>query len=195
MGFTRPDRSAKRFAALLGIRFERLSLPEPVIAVRLQGGATQSLKAESARLAFDRRNRHGERYSMAELAERLAARVGDDAVNGVTTVAEHRPQRAWRLRSLSGSKEIGAPAFFGPDLKRPLWLLPEPAPLPVEAGLPLHFGRVMLLDGPERLETGWWDEDGIARDYYMAVNPRGMRLWIFRNRGHAADWYLDGIFG
>ncbi len=195
MGFTRPDRSAKRFAVLLAIRFERLSLPEPVIAVRLQGGAAQSLKTESARLSFDRRNRQSERYSMSELAERLAARVGDDAVNGVTTVAEHRPQRAWRPHSLSGNKETVAPAFFGTDLKRPLWLLPEPARLPVEAGLPLHFGRVMLLEGPERLETGWWDDDGIARDYYTAVNPRGMRLWVFRNRGHAADWYLDGIFG
>ncbi len=195
MGFTRPDRSAKRFAALLGIRFERLSLPEPVIAVQLQGGPTQSMKAESARLAFDRRHRPGERYSMTELAERLAARVGEEAVNGVTTVAEHRPQRAWRSHSLSNNKQAVSPVFFGPDLKRPLWLLPEPARLPVEAGLPLHFGRVMLLEGPERLETGWWDEDGIARDYYMAVNPRGMRLWVFRNRGHTADWYLDGIFG
>lgn len=194
MGFTRPDRSATRFAALLGIRFERLSLPEPVIAVRLQGGATQSMKTESARLAFDRRHRQSERYSMSELAERLAARVGDHAVNGVTTVAEHRPQRAWRPQSLSACREA-APVFFGPAIRRPLWLLPEPARLPVEEGLPLHFGRVMLLEGPERLETGWWDEEGIARDYYTAVNPRGMRLWVFRSRGYAADWYLDGIFG
>ncbi len=195
MGFTRPDRSARRFAELLGIRFERLSLPEPVIALRLQGGPTQLLKAESSRLSFDRRSRPSECYSMTELAERLAARFGDDAVNGVTTVAEHRPQKAWRQRALSGGKTIGQPAFMRPDLKRPLWLLPEPAHLPVEAGLPLHFGRVTLLEGPERLETGWWDEDGIARDYYMAVNPRGMRLWIFRNRSRSADWYLDGIFG
>ena len=55
--------------------------------------------------------------------------------------------------------------------------------------------RLRIVDGPERIETGWWDGEGIARDYYMAVNPRGMRLWIFRNRSRSADWYLHGFFG
>ena len=54
---------------------------------------------------------------------------------------------------------------------------------------------MQILDGPERLETGWWDEDSIARDYYTAINPRGMRLWVFRNRNRNADWYLHGFFG
>ena len=47
-------------------------------------------------------------------------------------------------------------------------------------------GRLTLLEGPERLETGWWDEDGITRDYYTAINPQGMRLWVFRNRSRTA---------
>jgi protein ImuB len=74
-------------------------------------------------------------------------------------------------------------------------MLSEPVPLPVEEGCPLHEGRLEFLEGPERLETGWWDEDGIARDYYTAVNPQGMRLWVFRNRGRDPAWFLQGLFG
>jgi protein ImuB len=74
-------------------------------------------------------------------------------------------------------------------------MLPEPELLPAEQDMPLHQGRLTLLDGPERLETGWWDEEGIARDYYTAVNPGGVHLWVFRNRNRTAAWYLHGIFG
>ncbi len=116
-------------------------------------------------------------------------------MHGVTTVAEHRPQHAWRLHNLLGEKTGARLAAFRRDLRRPLWMLPEPAPLASERGCPLHRGRLTLLEGPERLETGWWDEDGIARDYYTAVNPSGVRLWVYRNRSRNAAWYLHGIFG
>ena len=132
---------------------------------------------------------------MTQLAERLAARVGVQSVNGVTSLAEHRPQHAWCARNLLSTKVSEALSFVRRGLKRPLWMLPEPALLHAEQGHPLHLGRLTLVDGPERLETGWWDDDGIARDYYTAVNPRGMRLWVFRNRNPSAAWYLHGIFG
>ena len=74
-------------------------------------------------------------------------------------------------------------------------MLPEPALLSAEQGYPLHQGRLTLLEGPERLETGWWDDDSITRDYYTAMNPQGLRLWVFRNRSRTASWYLHGIFG
>ena len=74
-------------------------------------------------------------------------------------------------------------------------MLPEPALLRARWDGPVHHGRLTLIEGPERLETGWWDEYGIARDYYTAVNPRGMRLWVFRDRTRNSGWYLHGLFG
>jgi protein ImuB len=190
------ERRAEHWSELLRIRFERVRLPEPVIAVRLQAGRSQALPASPGRLALHARaSGSGRRYSMAQLIERLAARMGRQAVQSVITVAEHRPQHAWRLQGLSGAGVVTTLAAIRRNLCRPLWMLPEPTLLSAEQGYPLLQGRLILLEGPERLETGWWDDDGIARDYYMATNPQGLRLWVFRNRNRAPAWYLHGFFG
>jgi protein ImuB len=47
----------------------------------------------------------------------------------------------------------------------------------------------------ERIETGWWDEAGIARDYYSATDLHGVRLWVFRERAVPHGWFLHGVFG
>jgi len=181
---------------LLRIRFESVLLPAPVIAVRLQAGRSQALQASSGRLVLGGRGGpSGRRYSMSQLVDRLVARVGPHAVQSVSTVAEHRPQRAWRLQGMPGSDVLATLAVMRRNLCRPLWLLSEPALLCAEQGWPLLQGRLILLEGPERLETGWWDEDGIARDYYTAKNPQGLHLWVFCNRSRASGWYLHGLFG
>jgi protein ImuB len=196
LGCARADRSVKHWFDLLRMRFERLALAEPVISIRLRAGPTQALQAETGRLAFHgTAGRNKRQYSVAQLAERISARIGAEAISGITTVEEHRPHRAWRLQSLFDDKNVNTLSMIKHDLQRPLWMLSEPKLLAAEQGLPLHQGRLNLLEGPERLETGWWDEDGIARDYYTAVNPQGLRLWVFRNRNRTAAWYLHGIFG
>jgi protein ImuB len=196
LGCAKADRSVKHWFDLLRMRFERLTLAESVISIRLRAGRTQALQAETGRLAFHgTAGRSKRQCSVAQLAERISARIGAEAVSGVTTVEEHRPHSAWRLQSLLCDKTVHTLSMIKHGLQRPLWMLPEPALLVAEQGLPLHQGRLNLLEGPERLETGWWDEDGIARDYYTAVNPQGIRLWVFRNRNHTAAWYLHGIFG
>ena len=197
LGCAQAERSANRWFELLGIRFEQLALPEPVIAVRLRSGMAQPLQAESGDLSF-----HGKpgaqqrRFSISQLAERLIARIGDQSVQATSMVAEHRPHYAWCSQSLLSdwsSNTLDEPAQY---LQRPLWMLPEPALLPADSGCPIHQGcRLRFIDGPERLETGWWDEDGISRDYYTAAGHDGRRLWVFRNRNRTSSWYLHGYFG
>jgi protein ImuB len=129
-------------------------------------------------------------------------------------VAEHRPQYAWRRQWVCGdvphcANVPGQRTGHEPStslqelqrhnslvLRRPLWMLAEPRPLVTEAGLPVCEGILRLLDGPERLETGWWDDDGIARDYFVACNPQGVHLWIYRDRKKEGGlWFLHGMFG
>ncbi len=195
VGCAQANRSAERWFELLHMRFDRLILPEAVIAVRLSGGRTEAVRPGSAELSFNAEEAVSGSQPMTQLAERLAARMGQHAINGVMTVAEHRPQRAFRWRALLAGESRSSGEPVTSCLRRPLWMLPEPEPLSDEQGSPFHHGRLHIVDGPERIETGWWDDDGIARDYYTATNPRGLRLWVFRERGAQANWYLHGYFG
>ena len=213
LGCVQADRAMRHWFDLLEIRFERLELPAPVIAVRLCGGHGQQFAAVTENLPFRQKENNRQYTSIAHLTERLSARMGDETVHGVMAVAEHRPQYAWRARSTgeespccAGSAGMTmdphAPGLLADIrrsnsliLRRPLWVLEEPRLLEVLHEVPRYGGPLKLLDGPERLETGWWDDDGIARDYYVAMNPRGVHLWIFRDRGRGGHWYLHGMFG
>jgi len=70
---------------------------------------------------------------------------------------------------------------------RPNWLLATPQPINVD-GLHWH-------SGPERIESGWWDGGDCRRDYFVATDSKGRRVWVFRTLGKGADWYLHGVFG
>ncbi len=77
---------------------------------------------------------------------------------------------------------------------RPLWLLAEPRLLD---GLdwPQYEGRLEIEDGPERIESGWWDGRDVRRDYYVARTTDGVRLWVFRERRTDGRWFMHGVFG
>ena len=60
--------------------------------------------------------------------------------------------------------------------------------------MPVHGDVLQLLKGPERIETGWWDNQPVSRDYYVARQRNGQQLWIYRNRLDR-QWYLHGVFG
>jgi len=222
LGCVQADRAVQHWSGLLKVKFEQLVFPAAVIAVQLRAGRTQRFSAETETLPFNEQVKRQGKLSIAHLAERLSARIGDEAVHGVMTVAEHRPQYAWRRQGVFVAAQgvdvpncrtghladPASPGLLEPGLleeiqrnvslilRRPLWMLPEPKLLGIEQNLPVWEGILQLLDGPERLETGWWDDDGIARDYFVARNPKGVHLWVYRNRKEkSGSWYLHGIFG
>ena len=56
------------------------------------------------------------------------------------------------------------------------------------------MGPLELKTTRERIETGWWDGKPIGRDYFVASNPAGAKLWVYRELTGNRDWYLHGIF-
>ena len=212
LGGVQASRDARHWFDLLEIRFERVVLPAPVIAIRLTAGRGQSSHDATATLPFKRGGQVPKSPSMAHLAERLSARIGAGAVHGVAVVAEHRPHYAWQAcqrYDRAGAADDASPATspYRPEtladirrthslvLRRPLWMLDAPLRLESHHCGPCYQGPLTLVAGPERLETGWWDEQGIARDYYVAVNPGHVYLWIYQDRSGDRDWYLQGMFG
>ena len=179
-----------RLLRLLQDRLERSALPVPAIALRMSSGFLLPLRLEEADL-FEKAP--VETLTQV-LLERLQERFGSAAVYGVRAVAEHRPERAWARWVEAGSypSRHGQWSPGRPD--RPLWLLPEPVPLSSLAARSHYRGSLGMCSGPERIESGWWDDQDVGRDYYTAVSSHGQRLWIFRDR-HSRAWHLHGLFG
>lgn len=185
LGMVEPSRDAARLLSLTRERLERIELRAPVRTLRLHADDIRLLSPVPGELLIDGRPRH----LWSHLVERLYARLGEEAVRGLTVCSEHRPERAWRYVAPG---EASAAEDHG---ERPLWLLPSPQPLRLAGGRPCWRGPLVLQRGPERIETGWWDGRDVSRDYYIAHNPEGARLWIFRERRGGRGWFLHGIFG
>ena len=132
------------------------------------------------------------------LIERLRARLGPEAIHGLTFLEGHRPEHAWSLGpppATLGAQVRSHAAAAAPPTPRPLWLLAPPQPLAASQGWPRRRGPLRLVSEPERIESGWWDGAEIARDYYTAVDAHGVRLWVFRERRAPHGWFLHGVFG
>jgi len=169
------SRDAARFALLLQERLGEKKLQRPVEAIELHAAGFETLGAKSGGLFGDAA---AEEEDWARLVERLRMRLGAEAVCGLATQPDHRPEHAWR-RVDPGEWD---PREFRQPGARPLWLLEESRRLPES--------EFTLLSGPERIECGWWDGDEARRDYFI-VEIQGSLGWIYREAG---DWYLHGLF-
>lgn len=189
MALVAASRDSEHLLNVLRERLARVVLPNPVTTLALRAEELQPLA--SGNLSFLPETACGAENG-ARLIERLRARLGDEAVCGLETVSDHRPERAWRACEPGGCIPPRVPSEFS---ARPLWLLASPQPLKEIAAVPHYKGPLSLLAGPERIESGWWDGCDVARDYFVARNPGQSLLWIYRERAAPASWHLHGIFG
>jgi protein ImuB len=149
---------------------------------------------------------------VADLADRLSVRFGQDRVLRFLPEDTHDPDRAAKA----------VPAAFNP-LTSAVWPAPEAdepplrpvqmfdPPQPVEAiaqvpdGPPLHFSWrrkrhvVARAEGPERIAPEWWrTTETAARDYYRIEDNEGRRFWLFRSGDYGEAkpprWYVHGVF-
>lgn len=182
--------AAVHLVGLLRLRLETLRLPGPVTSLALQADLEPG-QAPAGTDLLGRNLRPDD--GLQTLLERLRARLGPQAVQGLALRAEHRPEHAWRTVAdpLAGA---GTPASAIASRSRPVWLLPAPRRLGLIAGQPGWQGPLLLEHGPERIESGWWDGGDVRRDYYRAGNPRGAMLWVYQDL-RSQGWYLHGVFG
>ena len=186
LSLLRPGNDPRHLLELLRTQLEKRSLCAPVCAVAL---ATQGFEPLDTRNT-DLFSRHAQTAdSHGALLERLRNRLGSDAVHRISVHADYRPERAWRV----GPSPTPSPAAL--SRLRPVWLFAQPLALESVDGQPLFDGVLRRESGRERIESGWWDGHDIARDYYIARNPHGERVWIFRELEGARHWYAHGVFG
>ncbi len=177
IGLSTPDRNADRFFALVREQLERTGLSAPIVGLSVcasQFAAPTALQPE----LFSGASR--DREELSHTIDRMVARLGDNQVHGLKSVADHRPEASWSTATLDEKRAI----LHFPD--RPLWLLPEPRPLQLSA-------MPQIASGPERIEVGWWDGGDVQRDYFIVRTSNGADLWVYQDL-QDRSWHLHGFW-
>jgi protein ImuB len=223
IGASRPLNEARAIVRLIA---ERLASPDEdaidagygVDLMRLACLKAEPLAPSEAEL--ERAHEAERAHALAELLDRLSARLGARAVTRRELIEAHLPEQAEaampatlgqaRTRGVLENQERpydgsnGAPA-------RPLRLFARPEPIEALAevpdGPPLRFRwrrvlhNVAAIEGPERIAAPWWRHAGApTRDYFRAQDTEGRRFWLYREglwgrETSQAKWFVHGLFG
>ncbi|HEY1101873.1 MAG TPA: DNA polymerase Y family protein [Burkholderiaceae bacterium] len=198
-----PAQDMAHATRLLAEQLAHVTLPAPVHTLTLRSLDVVPLPAASRSLLVQERA-NGD--SLAQLVERLSARLGPQAVRRWQPCASQVPERMQRgvaAQELLAHHRKAATNDQGLcEALLPSWLLEAPLPLEVRGNRPWYQGPLTLLAGPQRLESSGWLADAPAlqrrpamRDYFIARSESAGLLWIFQPRlGAQAGWYLHGIF-
>jgi protein ImuB len=144
-------------------------------------------------LATRAEHRPEEAWTSSAPAETGAAAKGATAAPKALTRAKSRNAPS---RHNNGSASARARPHGLPTTRpRPAWLLDRPRALLTRDGAPVHHGPLTMIAGPERIQSGWWDNKPVDRDYFVARNPLGETCWVYRELDPARRWYLHGVFG
>ena len=187
LAFAAPTAELARLERVLRERLAHCRLQAQVWRLCLVASSPEALNARTLGLFGQEAA-----LALAPVIERLRARLGQDAVQGLSTCADHRPECASRRLNEATPAD---PALA--DLRQPRWLLASPQALSEREGVPQYGGHLMRLAGPARIESGWWQQGesngagDVQRDYFVAATPHGEWLWIFRD---ARGWWLQGFF-
>ena len=142
---------------------------------------------------------------LSVLIDRLAGKIGADAIHRYLPAEHYWPERSFK----KSSSLIEQPTTqWKLDAPRPLRLLEAPESIEVTAPIPdyppmlfRHKGKlhkIVKADGPERIEQEWWIEEGQHRDYYSVEDEEGCRYWLFRSGHYDAEkkpqWFVHGFF-
>ncbi|MFO1149623.1 MAG: DNA polymerase Y family protein [Alsobacter sp.] len=218
---SRPLRDPQAMLRLYRERLDALADPlDPGFGfdvLRLSALVVQRL--DPAQAGLDGRDNDAE--ALADLADRLGARLGGRRVMRLAAEDTHDPSLASRAvpvrqASAPGEEDWSAWRDAGEPPTRPLRLLDPPerveALAEIPDGPPVRFRwrrvlhAVRKAEGPERIAPEWWRvrDDGsraeaLTRDYFRIEDESGRRFWLYREglfgRETASPrWYLHGLF-
>ncbi|HVX03535.1 MAG TPA: DNA polymerase Y family protein [Rhodanobacteraceae bacterium] len=185
IGLLAPERDPELLFAIVRARLDRVRLREAVCGLRLVSDELPAF-TPARRDLFDTRPQQA--ITWDALRERLRARLGEHAVQGLALHSDHRPERAWRTHAgiHSTRADRASRTASEPLPPRPTWLLARP--------IPLRESVARILAGPERIESGWWDGADVRRDYYVIETASHQRAWAFRPAGDGGPFMLQGWF-
>ncbi|MFV8783625.1 Y-family DNA polymerase [Microbulbifer sp. SA54] len=189
---SRPLFDPQRLIALTKLQLERVELKEPVQTLALRCHQLRPLEAQALREDFfDEGSKLHESY---QLIDKLKARLGHEALSGVTLKESYLPEQAWASAdSLTLHSKPRGHQLHPVNAPRPSWLLPRPERIQQQEHKLFYDGELQLLQGPERIDGYWWQHRRHARDYYIARGNQGSLYWVFQDLT-SEDWFLHGVY-
>ncbi|HJS33400.1 MAG TPA: DNA polymerase Y family protein [Alphaproteobacteria bacterium] len=224
IGASRPTRDARALARLFAPHLETVDPGFGIEAATLDAMMVEPLSPTQLGFGPTWTGADDDAVDLAPLIDRLANRLGPDAVFRLALRESHIPERATRrVRATDAApdptRNAGEASARWSEARRPLRLLRHPEPIeataPVPDDPPILFRwrgcvhRVLRADGPERLSPEWWQLFGVPaasrtrrmnpRDYYRVEDNAGRRFWVyrdglFRNDAPPPRWFLHGVF-
>lgn len=197
-----PTQDVEHIERLLSEHLAQIELPAPAHTLQLRSLRCEALPQITKSLLIEEQH-SGEPLHF--FIERVASKLGADAICRPILQADHRPEHAQRWLGAASSVAAVralAPMLHGAHLYRPAWLMRQPLRLLVQSDKPYYQGKLQLMHGPERVESSILvdavaniEPQAVARDYFIAWNASAGLLWIFRERliGEPG-WYLQGLF-
>ncbi len=222
VGVAKPERHAERLLSLARERLSQAQLPAKVLAMAIEverllpfieasnswlpdpqvqsDSWVQLIDKLTARLGSDRV------YRLQAVADHRP----EQSWQSTTAIESQVPWKSG-ARKKAGSANMKAPVITNATANatanmtstandvflnrpRPLFLLPTPRKLMLDGGVPLCHGRIDIIAGPERIETGWWDGQPALRDYYVGRNPHHETMWLYQDLRDLNSWHLHGYF-
>lgn len=202
IGLRQASRSREHLMLLLETHFSNLTIPAPVTAIKVEVKSFDAFTAHSNSLLIEPgKPAAAARYNdgrLDQFIEQLRIRLGEHHIKSINSVAQHCPEYAGQQFDLKQLNDAQKNSSISTEQlssnPRPFWLLQDPVQLTVRKGKLYHRKAISIVSGPERIETYWWSGSDVRRDYYIAREANGRRLWIYREKGAEKNWYLHGLF-
>jgi len=184
IGSAAGEYQAKLWLDLIMLRLEQLELNAPVIGLHLKGHQQGSREVVNQSL-FD--TTPTSQLNPGQLLGRLQNKLGNHCIQHLGLCDDYRPEHSTYNQQWQHLDNRQQTQKHPTSALRPSILLPLPRML---AGKPRYGWQ--QLQGPERIQSGWWDNQAICRDYFIMRNPQGQLCWLFRN--HQEEWFIHGYF-
>lgn len=181
IGAARGESQAARWQPLVQLTLERQPLEAPVCGLIL---SAKVLRARSEQHEDLLDEHPGAAMTPPQLVALLQARLGHERVRGLALADDFRPLRASVESAPLAALSASRPDTDAPPALRPAFLLESPQ---------VYRQPLDILEGPERITTGWWDGEPQVRDYYIVRNAQGQWCWAFRDPNQP-EWFLQGYF-
>lgn len=172
-------------------KIDRSELFESVREIRLHSPKVSKVYEENKELFFIKKNSLN---NISNFIDIIVTRVQRTSVVFFNNRSNYVPEQKFIRLPFTGNNNLTNNLQTDERETEPgvIWLYENPILLEKKYGKPYYRGSLVIHESLERIETNWWTDKPVKRDYYIADTVNHERIWIYLTPER--DWYLHGKF-